>query len=211
MMITQMLRAGAWPAVLGLSGVALVVGGCGVAFPTAGTALLTIAFTLLAAAAAFVLDEPASQVVDVTPTGPARRTGIRALALFAPAAAGGVLTSAAELRGLEPPWTATGLALVGNVVLGFTVACLVRTRTGEPGAASSTVVTLILMAPLLVPFVARRVSTFPASQGSGLSSNTVWWTVLALCVPAVAVSVEGRLLGHLGARRQAYPGFMIRR
>jgi hypothetical protein len=188
-----------------------VVGGCGVAFPAAGTGLLTIAFTLLAAAAAFVLDEPASQVVDVTPTGPARRTGIRALALFAPAAAGGVLTLAAELRGLALPWTATGLALVGNVVLGFTVACLVRTRTGEPGPASSTVVALILMAPLLVPFVARRVSTFPASQGGGLSSNTVWWTVLALCLPAVAVSVEGRFLGHLGARRQFFPEFMIRR
>ena len=59
----------------GLSGVAVVVGGCGVAFPAAATVLLTIAFTLLAAAAAFTLDEPASQVVDVTPTGPVRRTG----------------------------------------------------------------------------------------------------------------------------------------
>ena len=193
MIVMPMLRAGAWPAVLGLSGVALVVGGSGVAFPTAGTALLTIAFTLLAAAAAFVLDEPASQVVDVTPTGPARRTGIRALALLAPAAAGGVLTSAAELRGLTLPWAAIGLALVGNVVLGFTVACLVRTRTGEPGAASSAAVALILMAPLLLPFVARRVSTFPASQGSGLSSNTLWWTVLAGCVVAVAGSLTGRL------------------
>ena len=210
MMVTQMLRAGAWPAVLGLSGVALVVGGCGVAFPTAGTALLAIAFTLLAAAAAFALDEPAHQVVDVTPTSPARRTGSRALALLAPAAAGGVLTLAAELRGLPPPWPATGLALVGNVALGFTAACLVRTRNGEPGAAAATAVALILMAPLLVPFVARRVSTFPASQGSGLSSNTVWWTVLALCVPAVAVSVESRLLGRLGARRQEYVPTSIR-
>ena len=124
MMMTQMLRAGAWPAVLGLSGVALVAGGCGVAFPTAGTGLLAIAFTLLAAAAAFVLDEPASQVVDVTPTGPARRTGIRALALLAPVAAGAVLILAAAQRGLALPWAATGLALCGNVVLGFTVACL---------------------------------------------------------------------------------------
>ena len=46
----------------------------------AGTVLLTIAFTLLAAAAAFALDEPASQVVDVTPTGPLRCTGVRAVA-----------------------------------------------------------------------------------------------------------------------------------
>ena len=196
MMIRQMLRAGAWPAVAGISGVALVTGGCGVAFPTAGTVLLTIAFTLLAAAAAFTLDEPASQVVDVTPTGPLRRTGIRALALLAPFGAGTVLILAAAQRGLALPWAATALALGGNVVLGFTVACLARTRTGEPGAPASTAVALILMAPSLVPAVARRVSTFPTSGGAGLSSNTVWWTVLALCITAFAVSVNGQLLPH---------------
>jgi len=79
-------------------------------------------------------------------------------------------------------------------VLGFTVACLARTRTGEPGAAAA--VALILMAPSLVPAVARRVSTLPTSGGAGLSSNTVWWTVLALCITAFAVSVNGQLLPH---------------
>jgi hypothetical protein len=173
-----------------------VVGGCGVAFPATGTVLLTIAFTLLATAAAFALDEPAYQVVDVTPTGPVRRTGIRALALLAPVTAGAVLMLAGAQRGLALPWAATGLALGGNLVLGFTVACLARTRTGEPGAAASTAVALILMAPILVPAAARRVSTFPTSGGAGLSSNTVWWTVLAMCIAAVAVSVNGRLLPH---------------
>ncbi len=32
-MVRSMLRAGAWPAVTGVSGAALVVGACGVAFP----------------------------------------------------------------------------------------------------------------------------------------------------------------------------------
>jgi hypothetical protein len=190
MMITTSLRAGAWPAVLGVSGLAVVVGVFGVAFPAATTVMFTIAFTLLAAAAAFALDEPASLVVDVTPTGPARRTGIRALALLAPISAGAVLILAGWQRGLALPWAATGLALGGNVVLGFTVACLARTRTGEPGAAASAAVALILMAPSLLPPVARRVSTFPTSGGDGLSSNTVWWTVLALCIATVTVSVK---------------------
>ena len=193
-MIARMLRAGAWLAVVEISAVALVAGGFGVAFPEAGTVLLAIAFTLLAAAAAFALDEPASQVVDVTPTGPVRRTGIRALALLAPVAVGTVLILAGAQRGLALPWAATGLALGGNVVLGFTVACLARTRTGEPGAPASTAVALILMAPSFVPAVARRVSTFPTSGGAGLSSNTLWGIVLALCAAAVAVSVNGRLL-----------------
>ena len=74
------LRAGAWPAIAGLSGVAVVVGGCGAAFPAAAAMLLPICFPLLAAAAPFTLDEPASLVVDVTPTGPGRRTSIRAVA-----------------------------------------------------------------------------------------------------------------------------------
>ena len=81
-MTGAMLRAGAWQAVAGLSGVAVVVGGCGAAFPAAATMLLPICFALLAGAAAFTLDEPASLVVDVTPTGPVRRTQIRAVALL---------------------------------------------------------------------------------------------------------------------------------
>jgi hypothetical protein len=190
-MVRSMLRAGAWPAVTGVSGAAVVVGGCGVVFPAAATMLFPIAFTLLAAAAAFVLDEPASLVVDVTPTGPVRRTAIRSLALLAPLAAGAVLMLASALRGLALPGAATGLALAGNVLLGFAAACVARTRTGEPGATAGAAVVLVLMAPSLLPQVARWVSTFPAS-GGGLSSNTVWWTVLAVCVAAVAVSVSGR-------------------
>jgi hypothetical protein len=51
-MTGAVLRAGAWPAVAGVSGVAVVVGGCGAAFPAAATALLPVCFALLAAAAA---------------------------------------------------------------------------------------------------------------------------------------------------------------
>jgi hypothetical protein len=192
-MVGPVLRAGAWPAVVGLSGVAVVVGGCGAAFPAAATTLFPICFALLAAAAAFTLDEPASLVVDVTPTGPVRRPTIRALALLAPLAAGALVMLAAAMRGLALPWTGAGLALAGNVLLGFAAACVARTHTGEPGAAASATVVLILMAPSLLPQVARRVSTFPAS-GGGLSSNTVWWTILAVCVAAVAISIGGRSL-----------------
>ena len=193
-MTGPVLRAGAWPAVVGISGVAVVVGGCGAAFPAAATVLLPICFALLAAAAAFTLDEPASLVVDVTPTGPARRTGIRAVALLAPLTAGALVMLTAALRGLALPWAAAGLALAGNVLLGFAVACVARTRTGEPGAAAGTAVVLVLMAPSLVPQVARWVRTFPAPGAGGPSSDPVWWIVLAVCVVAVAISVGGRSL-----------------
>jgi hypothetical protein len=191
-MAGPVLRAGAWPAVLGVTGVAVVVGGCGAAFPAAATMLFPVCFVLLAAAAAFTLDEPASLVVDVTPTGPVRRTGIRAVALLAPLAAGALVLLAAALRGQVLPWAAAGLALAGNVLLGFAVACVLRTRTGEPGAVAGTAVVLVLMAPSIVPQVARWVRTFPASGAGGPSSDPVWWIVLAVCAVAIAISIGGR-------------------
>jgi hypothetical protein len=193
-MTGPVLRAGAWPEVVGVTGVAVVVGGCAAAFPAAATALLPICFALLAAAAAFTLDEPASLIVDVTPTGPARRTQIRAMALLAPLAAGALVMLAAALRGLVLPWAAAGLALAGNVLLGFAAACVARTRTGEPGAAAGTAVVLALMTPALVPQVARWVRTFPAPGTNAPSPDPVWWTVLAVCVVAIAISVGGRRL-----------------
>jgi hypothetical protein len=201
-MTGAVLRAGAWPAVAGISGAAVVVGGCGAAFPAAATVLLPICFALLAAAAAFTLDEPASLVVDVTPTGPARRTTIRAVALLAPLAAGTLVLLAAAVRGQALPWAGAGLALAGHVLFGFAVACVARTRTGEPGPAAGTAVVLVLMAPALVPQVARWVRTFPAPGAGGPSSDTVWWTVLAACVVAIAISVGGRDL----RRRQPVGG-----
>jgi hypothetical protein len=182
-MVRVVLRAGAWPAVVGVTGVAVVVGGCGAAFPAAATMLFPVCFALLAAAAAFTLDEPASLVVDVTPTTPARRTQIRAVALLAPLTAGALVMLAAAIGGLALPWAAAGLALAGNVLLGFAAACVARTRTGEPGAAASTAVVLVLMTPALVPQVARAGSARsrpPALAGrpripcGGPSSRCAW-------------------------------------
>ena len=198
-MTGPVLRAGAWQAVVGVTGVAVVVGGCGAAFPAAATMLVPICFALLAAAAAFTLDEPASLIVDVTPTGPARRTMIRAIALLVPLAAGALVMLAAALRGPALPWAAAGLALTGNVLLGFAAACVARTRTGEPGALAGTAVVLVLMAPSLVPQVARWVHTFPAPGAGGPSSDPVWWTVLAVCAAAIAISASGRSLPRWSA------------
>jgi hypothetical protein len=62
-MTGPVLRAGAWPAVVGVTGAAVVAGGCGAAFPAAATVLFPVCFALLAAAAAFTLDEPSSDTV----------------------------------------------------------------------------------------------------------------------------------------------------
>ena len=167
--------------------------------------LFPVCFALLAAAAAFALDEPASVVVDVTPTGPVRRARVRATALLAPLAVGALVMLAAALRGLALPWAAVGLALAGNVLLGFAVACVVRTRTGEPGVVAGAAVVLVLMAPSLVPQAARWVRTFPAPGAGGPSSDTVWWVVVAVCVVAIVISVGGRRLTRRVPRFSAIP------
>ena len=98
------------------------------------------------------------------------------------------------LARLSPERRAVIQALAGNVLLGFAVACVVRTRTGEPGAAAGAAVVLVLMAPSLVPQIARWVRMFPAPGTGGQSPDHVWWTVLAVCVVAIAISVGGRSL-----------------
>ena len=130
----------------------------------------------------------------MTPTGPVRRTTIRALALLAPLPTGALVMLAGAMRGLALPWTSASLALAGNVLLGFAAACVVRTRTGEPGPAAGTAVVLVLMAASLVPQVARWVRTFPAPGADGPSSDHVWWIVLAVCVVAIAISIGDRSL-----------------
>ena len=80
------------------------------------------------------------------------------------------------------------------MLAGFAAACVARTRTGEPGAAAGTAVVLVLMAPTLVPQVARFVRTFPAPGAGGPSSDPVWWTVLTVCAVTITVSVGGRSL-----------------
>jgi hypothetical protein len=191
-MIGMVLRAGAWPTVLGLTGLAAVLGACGTAFPTSAGVLFPIGFALLAAAAAFTLDESASAVVDVTPTRPVRRTGIRALALLAPLAVGAAMMLAGSLREVALPWPATALALLGHVLLGFAAACVIRTRTGEPGPVGAAAVALALLTPNLVPRVALWVTTFPASDPGGPSSNKLWSTVLPICLAAIAVTADNR-------------------
>ena len=185
------LRAVAWPVVGGISAVAATAGACGVAWRGGAPALLPISFALLAAAAAFLLDEPASEVVDVTPTGPGRRTAVRALALLVPLGVGAGLVLSFARRQTRPSWPELGLALAGNVLLVFAIACVARRRTGEPGPVAASAVVGALIVPGLLPPVARWVHTFPASAPYpyGPPATACWWVISGVCAAAVAASL----------------------
>jgi len=190
-MVRVLLRAVPWSAVGGITAVAVVTGAGGFAWPGGAQILLPIAFALLAGAAAFVLDEPASAVVDVTPTGRGRRTAVRALALLVPLGAGTALVLAGALRAVKLPWPAVGLALAGSVLLGFAIACVARRYSGEPGTQASAAAAFVLIAPGFLPFVAGWVQTFPAAGPAprALSSTTFWWLAGTACLAAIAASV----------------------
>jgi len=192
-MIGPVLRAGPWAAVAGVSGLALLVGGAGAAFPAAAALLFPVCFALLAAAAAFTLDEPASAVVDVTPTRLRRQVVIRALALAVPSGAGAAVVLAGALRGgVALPWGSVGVALAGSVLLGFTLACVARRRAGEPGAVAASAAALVLIVPGMLPRVARLVHTFPADGQPGWSSDACWALLGGVCAVAIAVALSER-------------------
>ena len=74
-----------------------------------------------------------------------------------------------------------------------------RSEDGPPAPAGAAVV-LVLMTPSLVPQAARWVRTFPAPGAGGPTSDPLWWSVLAVCVVAIAISVGGRGLPQWRSR-----------
>lgn len=190
-MIGAVLRSGPWRAIVGLSAVAAVVGGAAAAVPKVSALLLPVCYALLGAAAALALDEPAALVVDVTPTSAARRAALRSLALPLPLAVG-VVTGLAVVSETDLPRSATGLALIGTVMLGFSLACVARTRTGEPGAIASVAVGALVMTPALVPRLPSWLRTFPSAESPTQPSNTLWSIALVVCACLIAGSLTDR-------------------
>jgi hypothetical protein len=110
-----------------------------------------------------------------------------------PLGAGGALVLAGVLRAVELPWPAVALALAGNVLLGFAIACVARRYVGEPGAQAASAASFVLIIAGIIPAVARRVHTFPVTDpdSPGLSSTTSWWIIGGACLAAIAVSRPG--------------------
>jgi len=151
-----------------------------------------VSFALLAAASAFTLDEPADMVADVTPTSRRAQTMARAPALVVPLAGGLVLVAATGARPSDLPTTGVLVALLGNLLLGFAVASVLRQRSGEPGLRASTGVVLFLVIGPSLPLLNRIVQTFPAPSGSDADqrSNVFWLVLGALSVVALQLSTS---------------------
>jgi len=100
-------------------------------------ALLMVAGALFATGAAFLLDESAGAVTDVTP-GYLRHVWVRARLLALPLGLGGLLSlvSPPDVGGTR--WV-LAVALTGGPLLAFTIARILRASSNEPGCAAATV------------------------------------------------------------------------
>ncbi len=125
-----------WAVVTGGSAIsAAILAGC-VAFASDGPPLgyVRLALVGLAAAAAFVLDEPAASAVDAVPNTRGRRTAARTTAVALPLAVWVLGVLALELRTAVTPTTALLVEGAGVLAVAVAAAAVLRhVRTRRAG------------------------------------------------------------------------------
>jgi fluoride ion exporter CrcB/FEX len=177
--------AAASAAAAGMLGVAAI-------WPTSGFATIGIKLALvcLAAAACFVLDEPAAAVVDSAPKTLRARTVIRLSGVAIPATIGaaGLVAIAARLGPApygqgpfgELPVGGLLLQLAGCLLLGVATAAFARRFMPEPGDYVSGMVAGCLTTLVIYNPFGRWVDVFPISPQDRWSRSVVLWTIVCL-------------------------------
>jgi hypothetical protein len=170
-----MLRGVDWPAFGSLTVAGAAVGTTGIALGIQSLMLLVVSSTLLAAGAAFVLDDPASSVTDVTATR-SRQTWVRAQLLVLPMLISSVLIGLAPAN-FGVPRPNLLVASSGALVLSFTAARLMRKRSSAPGIYAATAGIALTLMPAVLGHLSP-VETFPGTGGPGvLLSSDAWWAI----------------------------------
>lgn len=185
------LRGVNWAALLGGSAFgAGILAGC-FAYAADGPPLMYVRLALvaLAAAAAFVLDEPAAAAVDAVPVTRRGRTAIRATAVALPFA---VWT--AGILGLERrnSVTAVGALLVegaGVLAVAVALSAIVRlTGRAEPGEIVASVLGASILAVLIFNPSTGVVRLFPV--GDGWVASTALWSSFAVAAVMLVIAVS---------------------
>ncbi|MEO6144228.1 MAG: hypothetical protein ABIP19_09640 [Dermatophilaceae bacterium] len=193
-----LLTALPWRPVATASGAAVCLLSIVAVWPESGFAAVGIKLALvcLAAAAAFVLDEPAAAAVDSAPRTLRARTVIRLAGVSIPATIGasglfmigarlGSSTSSA-LRG-QFPYGGLLLQLVGCLLLGVAASAFTRRFMPVPGDLVSGVVAGVLTTLVIYNPFARWVDVFPLSLQDRWSRAVILWIIVCLiCVVTLA-------------------------
>jgi hypothetical protein len=200
------LRAVAWPAVLGATATGATILTFCVAVPGDGPPLIYVRLALiaLAGAAAFVLDEPAAAAVAAVPVSRRRRTALRLIAVALPFGVWvtGILGVAVGHAGTP----VRGLIAEGAGVLAVAVAAAAALRAAgrdEPGELVASILGAVLLAVLLYDPPPHSVPLFPV-QGGWPASTLLWAglaTVSGVVVVASSLELGGRLCNGPDGRR----------
>jgi hypothetical protein len=197
-----MLRGVAWSTFGTLTAAGTAIGVVAVALTSLNPMLLMVCSALLASGAAFLLDEPASAVADVTASR-GRQTQVRARLLAIPLALSGVLIAVSPQDDVVRR-PGLFLAFTGALLLAFAVARCLREATGLPGSVAATVSIVVCVIPAVLGRFSP-IQTFPGTgEGEPVIGSDLWWTVSdVVCAAAVgALTVAMPLARVLRSRRR---------
>jgi fluoride ion exporter CrcB/FEX len=144
-----------------------------------------LALASLAAAASFILDEPAAAAVDSVPVTLRARTMVRLVGLTLPASIGaaGLLAIGERLESAPsggPPYGGLLLLMGGCLLLGVAAAALTRRFIPAPGDLVSGIVAGLLATLIVYNPVSRWVDVFPLSPQDRWPRAVILWTVICL-------------------------------
>jgi len=185
------LRGVNWPALLGGSAIGAGILAVCVAFAAGGPPLLYVRLALvaLAAAAAFVLDEPSAEAVDAVPVTRGGRTAIRVTAVALPFA---VWTAAVLARERRNGATAVGALLVegaGMLAVAVAVSAVLRLAgRAEPGEVVASFLGASMLGALIFRPAPGSVPIFPV--GEGWAASTALWGSFAVAATMLVVALS---------------------
>jgi fluoride ion exporter CrcB/FEX len=151
-----------------------------------------LALACLAAAASFILDEPAAAAVDTVPLTLRTRTIVRLAGLVLPASIGavGLLVIGERLNSTpygDLPYSGLLLLLAGCLLLGVATASFAHRFIPAPGDLVSGIVAGFLATLIVYNPVSRWVDVFPLSPQDQWPRAVVLWAVICLlCLMSLA-------------------------
>lgn len=152
-----------------------------------GGITVPLSITALAGAAAYLLDEPAAEVVAAAPISARTQSGSRLAVAVAILGLGAVGLGVLALRSGTSARLGIVVQLAGCILVAVAASAILRRRAPEPGeVVSGGLVASVLTLMLARPFD-RWVDLFPTEPGQRWAGSLTVWAVVATACVATAV------------------------
>jgi hypothetical protein len=185
------MRGVDWAAVLGGSSLGAAILASCVAFADDGPPLpqIRLALVALAAAAAFVIDEPAAGAVDAVPNTRRRRTTARTTAVALPFAVWVLGVLVLEQRSALTPAGALLVEGAGALAVAVAAAAILRlVGRAEPGEIVASVLGAAMLGVIIFNPQPHSVPIFPIDDG--WAASTTLWTCLAVAATILVIAAS---------------------